>query len=142
MPDVRDIMDALAAQIAANLSAVDGLQVHARLLWNPTPPAIDIYPGTPFQEGIAMREKALYFTVRARVNTPDHEGAQDLLLDLMDPDSANSVEDAIRVDPTLGGVVEYAAVASDSPSEFGAFTDPGGEGFTLIGCTWRVQVLP
>ena len=48
-------MDALAAQIQTELSGlVDGLQVSGRLLWNPTPPVIDVYPGDPHQESIAM----------------------------------------------------------------------------------------
>lgn len=119
---------------------VENLQVAPLLMWNPSPPVIDMYPGDPFQEQIGMSagNRALYLTVRARVDTPDREGAQELLLAMMDPQGSASVEQAILSDTTLGGAVSDMAV--DGPTNFGAFDDPGGGGRHL-GCTWQVQVL-
>jgi hypothetical protein len=62
-----------------------------------------------------------------------------LLLSMMDPAATTSVALAITEDETLGGVVEFAGV--EPPTEFGAYTDPGGSG-ALLGCTWRVRVMP
>lgn len=141
MPDLTAVMDALAAQLETELAGVAGLQVVPRLIWNPTPPTLDIYPSTPFQDADAMGgAKEIYLTVRVRVNTPDHSGAQEILLAMMDPESADSVEAAIRSDKTLGGAVQYAHVMPDSPSDYGAFIDPGGN--ALLGAVWRVRVLP
>jgi hypothetical protein len=146
-PSVMEIMQALADQIQSTLCGtadplIDRLQVDGKLVWNASPPAVDIYPADPFTEQIGMGpgNKALYLTIRARVNTPDHEGAQELLLSMMDPRSATSVEQAILADKTLGSKVSDATV-DEGPSEYGAFVDPGGGG-ALLGCTWRVRVIP
>jgi hypothetical protein len=142
MADVGAIMDAIAGQITSQLAGtasplIEDLQVEPRMVWNPTPPAI----GSPFQEQIGMGHgnNEVFITVRARVATPDHEGAQDLLLSMMDPTATTSVAQAITEDETLGGVVEFVGV--EPPTEFGAYTDPGGQG-ALLGCTWRVRVMP
>lgn len=145
------IMLALADQIALALTggttspgtsdpAVADLAVNPRLVWNPTPPAIDIYPADPFQDGIAFGKgnSEMFFVVRARVDTPDHEAAQDLLLSLMDPVGVSSVAAAIIEDRTLGGVVEDVTV--EGPSDYGVFIDPGGG--ALLGCTWKARVTP
>jgi hypothetical protein len=146
MADVGAIMDALAVQLTSQLAGtasplIEDLQVESRMVWNPTPPAIDMYPASPFQEQIGMGHgnNEVFITVRARVATPDHEGAQDLLLAMMDPAATTSVAQAITEDETLGGVVEFVGV--EPPTEFGAYTDPGGQG-ALLGCTWRVRVMP
>lgn len=146
-PSLLEIMQALADQIEGKLAAtlnplIDRLQVNPVLTWNPSPPAIDIYPADPFQEqiGYGKGNKLLFLTVRARVNTPDHEGAQELLLSMMDPKSATSMEQAILFDETLSGKVSQATV-SEGPSDYGAFADPGGGG-ALLGCTWTVRVIP
>lgn len=151
---VQEIMDALSNHIHEQMAVTVGtadpvmeaLQVNSRLVWNPTPPSIDIYPADPFMEGLAFGrgDQEMFFTVRARVNTPDHEGAQDLLLAMMDPQQDLSVAAAITAAgtaapaKTLGGLVENVTV--DGPSDFGVFVDPNGS--ALLGCTWRVRVLP
>ena len=143
-PTLLEIMQALADQIETTLaSKIDNLQVNSTLTWNPTPPAVDIYPADPFQEQIGMGKgnKSLFLEVRARVNTPDHEGAQELLLSLMDPNADTSMEQAILGSPTLSGKVSQMSVSSESPSNYGAFADPGGGG-ALLGCTWTVRVIP
>jgi hypothetical protein len=141
MATTAEIMDALAVQLASELATVDGIQVVGRLWWNPTPPCIDIYPASPAQGADAFGgTKELYMIVRARINTPDSEGAQEVLLGMMDPTGPDSVEAAIEADDTLGGVVQYAHVMPDSPSGFEVFGVPGGG--DLLGSTWRVRIEP
>lgn len=136
-------MDALAGQLIDELAGtVDGLNVYARLEPNPTPPALDVYPADPFieQTGFGVGTSVqMNFLVRARVTTADSYAGQELLLQLMDPASGESVAAAIGSDPTLGGTVDYAAVSGDSPSGFGEYRDAGGEG-SLLGCQWTVNV--
>lgn len=140
-------MQAIAGQIentlggTADPQVVEGLSVYPLLTWNPTPPALDVYPDSPFQEqiGFGKANNEMNFTVRARVNTPDHEGAQELLLTMMDPASTESVALAILEDVTLGGTVEYLAV--EGPSDYGVFVEPNGGG-AFLSCTWRVKVTP
>ena len=137
-------MDALASQIQTELDPViSELQVDGRLVMNPTPPCIDIYPGEPFQEAFTMGHgnNSFFFSVRGRVHTADHEAGQDLLLSMMDPAEPESVLQAIVSDTTLGGLVDDLAVV-EGPSSFGYFNDPGSTENRLLGCIWRVQVLP
>lgn len=105
---------------------------------NPTPPYIDIYPGTPFVEsmGFGPGNKEYYFTVRARVSPSDNEGQQDLLDTMMDTTSATSVEQALYADRELGGAATMASV--EGPTEYAMFGPPGE---ALLGCTWRVRVV-
>ncbi len=139
-------MTALASQLQEELCSlgtanpvIENLQVEDRLHPNPTPPAIDIYPSTPFTEVVAYGARHQYwFTVRARVLTADNEAGQDLLLAMMDDDSAESVETAIRSTKTYAGA-QLGDI--EGPSEYGIFIDSGGEG-NLLGCTWRVALIP
>jgi hypothetical protein len=74
------------------------------------------------------------------------EGAQDLLLAMMDPQNDTSVAAAITAAgtaapaKTLNGMVENVTVSG--PTDFGVFTDPGPERGSLMGCTWNAKVLP
>jgi hypothetical protein len=142
------IMQALADQIETELGGVPaddpvipGLQVVSLLESDPTPPAIDIYPANPFQEGIAFGRGnvEIFLTVRARVTTADQGAGQLLLLSMMDPNAAESVALAITSDRTFSNTVEDAIVTG--PTDFGVFVDAGGGG-ALLGCTWTVQITP
>lgn len=146
MATIAAIMDALAEQISDELCGtvsplIPELQVDGRLIPNPTPPAVDIYPGDPFQEALAYGpgNNKLNLTVRARVSTSDNEAGQDLLLAMMDPEASLSMAQAIMSDRTLGGTVGKLNVA-EGPSAFGVFQDSGGQG-SLLGCTWTVLVV-
>ena len=67
MASLEEIMDALAAQLDTTLTAViPDLQVDGKLVPNPTPPCIDIYPGDPFFEPIAYGEPVRLLLHRAR----------------------------------------------------------------------------
>lgn len=148
-PTLGEIMDALASQIDVQIGSagtsdplIENLQVESRLVSNPTPPSIDIYPADPFMEALAYGKgnKRLNFTVRVRVSTAEQEGGQDLLLSMMDPRSPTSVELAILTDSTLAGKVEDLVVTG--PSAFGIFPDAGPNSGALLGCVWTVGVLP
>jgi hypothetical protein len=144
-PSLTEIMQALATQIDTTLAGtaqvIPGLQVTPLLNWNPSPPSIDMFPATPFQEPIAFGpgNNELNFTVRARVNTPDHEGAQELLLMMMDRNASESVALAILGDTSLGGKVEHVNV--EGPSDYGVFIEPSGAG-AFLSCTWLAKVTP
>lgn len=137
-------MDALASQIQTRLDPhIANLQVDGRMMFNPTPPAIDIYPGDPFQDAIAFGKgnNEFFLTVRARVHTADHEAGQDLLLAMMDPEANQSVAQAILFDRDLGDVIERLNIA-EGPSGYGVFPDPNSTDGSLLGCLWRVRVIP
>jgi hypothetical protein len=143
-PTLVEIMVALADQIRGNLAgtadpAIEGLQVEPLLVFNPTPPSIDVYPADPFQEPIAFGKgnNNMRFTVRARVSTAEHQGGQKLLLSMMDPRSETSVALAILEDRTLNGKVDHVHV--EGPSNYGIFAEEGGN---LLGCTWTAVVTP
>ncbi len=119
----------------------EGLQVSHLLITFPTPPCIDIFPNEEYQiqEAFGKANTVIYLDVRARVNTPDHDGAQELLLALMDPTADTSIQKAINADPTLNGEAESAFVSA-GPKGFGIYpsVDPGVAGYT--GCLWTVRV--
>jgi len=140
---IPQIMDALAAQLATQLADIERLQVHGRMLANPSPPAIDIYPAEEFQQAFTFGpgDNIMYFTVRARVSVADRDGGQDLLLSLMEPKEDTSMAKAVAYDRTLGGKVKKASVIA-GPTGYGVFINPAGEPGQLLGCTWTVQVTP
>lgn len=139
MTTLLEVQTALADQIRDTLDNTD-IQVEPLLVWNPTPPAIDIYPADPFQEQerLGVGNDLIFLSVRARVNTPDHDGAQELLLSLMDPKASTSVQQAILTDETLNSTVTQAVVF-EGPTNYGIFPDPSGQG-AFLGCTWTVRV--
>ena len=87
---MAEIMEAMADQIReALLSVTDvAVQVEPRMVLNPSPPTIDIYPGDdsrdPSSAGFDDVAGGYFFTVRARVSTADETAGQDLLLAFMD----------------------------------------------------------
>ncbi len=145
MSTVAQIMDALADQLHDELDGViEGIQIEPRMNINPSPDpvAIDIYPGDPFQEPDAFGhgENDIMLTVRARVNTPDSEGAPDALLALMDPQASTSLEQAVLSDATLGSTVGNLRMETPA-SNFGIFPDASGTA-AFLGCTWTVRIIP
>ena len=134
-------MDAVATGVRTQLCGtvapvIPELQVDNRQNPNPSPPSIDVYPGTePFTEqiGFGSGQRAYFFTVRARVQTSDNEAGQDLLLAMMDDADPKSVETALW---TVSGVKSVVG-----PTPYAAFRDVGGQA-EWLGCTWRVQFMP
>lgn len=144
MATLAEIQDEMATQIRTALADVTDVdvQVEPRMVLNPTPPCIDVYPGDPSmdQDLAAMNDLVggELITVRARVTTADSDAGQDLLLALMDDEDALSILLALNEDLTLNGLA--ATLDVRSRSGYTLFPDPGGEG-ALLGCLWGVVVV-
>lgn len=108
------------------------------MLFNPSPPSLDVYPANPAMTPLAYGgSREMFITVRCRVSNADSEGGQDLLLSMMDPEATTSVAAALLSDPKLGGKCDDLSV--DGPSGYGTFPPDGSN---LLGCTWDVRILP
>ncbi len=145
MPDAsfQEIQDALADQIRTVISDdVDGVQVEPRMVLIPAAVCIDVYPGTPFyiQIGYGHTEVEVRYTIRARVNTAENEGAQGLLLDLLDPRSSASIVAAVAANKTLTGKVDRVYLEEEGASGFQIFQDAGGQG-NYMGVQWNMRVV-
>lgn len=144
MATLAEIMDELADQIRDVLDDVTdvAVQVEPRIVLNPTPPVIDMYPGDPSNDpelrGFADMVGGEILTVRARVSTADHTAGQDLLLALMDDEDPLSVMLAIKDDKTLNGLAADLDVRERSG--YITFIDSVSDG-ALLGCTWQVVVI-
>ena len=141
-----EIMNEMADQIRAAVVTVTDVdvQVEPRMVPNPTPPTIDIYPGDSPRDrdtaGFAVDDdEGWYITVRARVGTADNFAGQDLLLALMDPTNALSVGQALYDEPTLNGYATDLDIVAQTG--YIAIPDLDG-GATRLGCQWTVRVLP
>lgn len=139
---ISEIMDAIADALSAVIGT-DG-QVAGRMNFAPAEfPSIDVYPSDPFRgdriRGFGQIGGEYLFTVRARINTPDHEGAQNMLLRLMDDEDELCVAAALMEDQTLNGVATSVDVAG--PSGYVRYADAGVEG-AWLGCEWRVTLVP
>jgi hypothetical protein len=138
------LLEEIAAALADALAAVathvgNNLVVEPWFIVNPAAPTIDIYPGDPFEEGLGFGDtRQLFWTVRARVHTVEHVGAQSVLLSLMEPFGNTSVEDALISDQTLGGVVDSLGI--EGPTAYTQFIDQAGV-TQQLGVSWRVSVL-
>lgn len=143
------ILDAMSSQISALMEAESPwkVQVHSRMLTNPTPPSVDMYPADPARDaetgafGATAEEIAegYWINVRARVATGDAGASQDVLLALKDDASSMCLTRAIELDETLGGYAND--IALDSESGFVLFPTIDG-GAVHIGVLWRFLVLP
>ena len=111
-PENAELLDAMADQIRAALddalsAASFTVQVEPRLVFAPSPPTVDMYPGD-LARGTEARafgtEGEFLFTVRCRVNPNDADANQDILLGMMDDVNALSVPMALLDEPTLGGL--------------------------------------
>lgn len=137
----------LIEEVAATLDNVmgvgalgdDAVQVVPYLNLSPSEPAIDIYPGDPFHgtEAAGFNDDAgeLILTVRARV-TGDRDGAQELLLRLMDVEDDIGVAPALMDDQTLNGLA--SSVYVEGPTGYRFYEDNPG---SLLGVEWRVTIL-
>ncbi len=142
MASLRDVMDALRDQIAMEMASADvDVQVGSRMIFNPTPPTIDMWPANPpVEEGTAGMgdvQGGDLLTVRVRVDTNDQESNQDVLLDLMDVEHDMSLAGAIMSDPLLGGLASV-----DVRGWTGLLPYTNADGTTLfVGAEWTVLVL-
>jgi hypothetical protein len=121
---LAELMDAVVATLDPLTATVDGLQITAALNPAPTPPSIDVYPAAVSGDPASFRFWDETVTVRARVTSPDADGAQDVLLSLMEPEGPTSVIAAIQTDSRLG-VIERTGYQA-YPGDF-------------LGCEWTVR---
>jgi hypothetical protein len=145
---LAEILDEMADQIRSAMTGADwDIQVEPRMVLNPTPPAIDIYPADPSRDGdtAAFGETAAdvggghWINVRARVAPNDHEANQEVLLALKDDEDDLCLVQAVYDDPTLGGHVADVDLASES----GFVLVPTVDGSNVhIGVIWRFLVIP
>lgn len=136
MGDCVSLVEAIA-DIAEALrplrDEIPDLQIYPYWADDPTPPCIDLFPGTPFQNegGFGRPKPRVYLTIRARVGMADPLSAQALLMRLLDPTDAASVEGALY---EVGvGTVE------DGVSGFTQYTDDTSTTERMLGCEWRVS---
>lgn len=137
-------MDEMADTLRTAYSGLDvDIQVEPRLVLNPTPPCIDIYPADT-QRGTETAgftasgvDGELLFTVRARVSTADSEAGQDLLLAMMDDENDLCIAVPLSSDPTLGGLTSDLFVQPGTG--YGLYTLP--DGGSLLGCQFIVAVV-
>jgi hypothetical protein len=138
----------MADQVRTALENGDwDFQVEPWAITNPTPPSIDIYEGDPatdeesagFGATAADMQEGFVFIVRARVSTNDHEGNQDVLHALSDPEDDHCLVQAIYDDATLNGLATDTHLLSKS----GLSLVPTIEGSSVhYGMLWRFLVIP
>lgn len=125
--DVAAALDTVAA-------AMPGLTVYPYLHDEPTAPAIDFYPDTPFQTGAALAagDNQVFIVVRARAATADRASGQAQLLRLLDTADTASVEMAL---------IHVATVVPEGVSGFRSYGDDLPSAERMIGCDWRVTAF-
>ena len=133
----------MRAGLAANLSALNGVQVNAYVLANPTPPCVYVSSGpVEYDETMGRGHDTWTFIVYALVGYVSDIGAQKRLDEMLASHGAQSVKTLIESDRTLDG----AAYTLTVPSVTGVrvYTLETGAGATIppaIGAEWTVQVL-
>lgn len=127
---LADIADALAPLA----DEIPDLNVYSHWTGVPTPPALDVYPGSPFQTGAGFGagNNQVFLTVRARVAMLDPTAGQQVLLRLLDPADPASVEKALE---------DVAAVTEAGVSGFTQYADDAPANERMLGCEWRVSTF-
>ena len=144
MATLAEIMDEMADQLRGVIDDVTDVdvQVEGRMVLDPTPPCVDIFPADPSDDGTLAAMGELdggeLLTIRARVSTADNYAGQELLLAFMDDEDPLSIRLALQDDTSLNGLANDVVVRSRSG--YVLVPDPGGEG-ALLGCLWNVVVL-
>ncbi len=140
MSTIAEIKEALAAAISTLRTDIPDLQVYPYWVAAPTPPTVDIYQGDPFTNGAGFGPGAeMFFTVRARVTTADSDAGQQLLDQILEPDTG--ITAALTADQTLGGVVDTLGIPADGVSGLRVYVEDAAVNGRLLGSEWRVQVF-
>ena len=135
-----------AAHLMVSDEPIDGIQIDPKLVSNPTPPCIDIFPDpNGFLERSTFGPGGGYsalFIVRARVTTADQQDGQELLLQLLDPRGPLSLWAALETDATFAGTAEDSTVEEVSGFiPYDAAGGPTAYNGALLGCEWRLRVV-
>ena len=130
-----ELLEDVAAALEPVKDEMEGLSIYPHWTDVPTPPAIDVYPGNPFQTGagFAPGRNRVFLTVRARAGMSDPASGQTTLLRLLDPDDPACVEKALAdadLAVTEGGVSGFIQYADDAPANE-----------RLLGCEWRITTF-
>jgi len=141
---LAEVLTRMADQIRTTIDDVTDLavQVEDRMVLNPTPPCIDLWPADPSLDPALAAfgdiDGGELITVRARVSTSDTDAGQDLLLAFMDDEDPLSIGAALLADPTLNGWAQTLDVTGRTG--YVLVPDSSGEG-ALLGCLWTVVVV-
>jgi hypothetical protein len=133
---LAETQQAIADALRPIGDVIDDLQVYP--YWNdtPSPPALDVYPATPFRigAGFGVGSVQLFYVVRARVGLNDPEAAQLLLLRFLDVNDDASVEAAL--------VAADAAVV-DNSGQVNGFRTYGDDATDerMLGVDWQVTTF-
>ena len=122
------------------------IQVEPTMVLNPTPPAIDMYPGDPSTGTVAGHgetyadiDDGFLLNIRARVSPNDNIANQEVLLELLDPESDISLVQSLYDDPSLGGRASDINLTQTS----GFVLVPKVDGSAVhIGVIWSFLVIP
>jgi hypothetical protein len=134
----------MAAALEPLRDSLPELQITPYLQSNPTPPSIDIYPAPMFQRPSGFKDDSdTFWVVRARTISADPTASQQALLRLLDRRAPESVETALTVDQSLGGVAQSVWVTEDGVSGYTEVQeDPGEATGRMISCEWQLGVTP
>lgn len=128
------LLEDVAAALAPLTAEIPDLSVYAGWWDNPTPPALDVYPGSPFQTFAGFGEDGqVFLTVRARVAMSDITAGQQTLLRLLDGADPASVQGALR---QIG-----LSIVADGVSGFSQYADDAPANERMLGCEWRVTTF-
>jgi len=123
--------------LAASLATLDGVQVSAYMLANPTPPAIHIYPAAVEYDYTFRRGYDTWtLTVQAFVGYSSDIGAQKKLDAFLAPSGTQSLKQAAEADRTLGGIVESVRVVA--ATGYHEYAREGGS--TVLGAEWQTEI--
>lgn len=142
-------MDAIGAQLEANLTPPDGIVLHIepRAFAIAETPAVDMLITNPTGleselAGFQQLYGGIPITIRARVSTADVYTGENMLLDLMDADGPLSIIAALDADRTLGGVADSLRWQDGFPwTGYDDFPLSDGSG-VLLGSLLPIVVLP
>lgn len=124
--------------LAASLAVLEGVQVTAHMLVNPSPPAIHVYPSeTEYDLTMQRGLDQWTLTVQAVVNSVSDIGSQRKLDEFIAPAGSQSVKAAIEADGTLGGIVADTRVVSCTG--YRVYARDGAA--PVLGAEWSVVVL-
>lgn len=128
--------------LAANLSAIPGVQTSAYVRSSPTLPFLYVMPGRiEFDSTMARGIDTVFLTVVGLVTMGTDQGGQEMLDRFLAPDGEFSVKQAAEADPTLGGVAMDLHVTEASGYRAFAREAAGTIGGSSLGAEWSVMVL-
>lgn len=123
--------------LAASLTTLQGIQVSAYLLANPTPPSIHIYPAAVEYDYTFRRGyDAWTLTVQAFVGLTSDIGAQKKLDELLAPSGTQSLKATAEADRTLGGIVDSVRVVA--ATGYHSYSREGGG--PVLGAEWQTEI--